>query len=78
MCIRDSSMGIFAGIIVGCFTAWIFNHSKDWKTPKIFDFFTGEKFVITLAPIATVGLGYVLSFIWPPIQMVLDLSLIHI
>ena len=66
------SMGIFAGIIVGCFTAWIFNHSKDWKTPKIFDFFTGEKFVITLAPIATVGLGYVLSFIWPPIQMVLD------
>lgn len=65
-------MGIFAGIIVGCFTAWIFNHSKDWKTPKIFDFFTGEKFVITLAPIATVGLGYVLSFVWPPIQMLLD------
>lgn len=66
------NMGIFAGIVVGCFTAWIFNHSKEWKTPKIFDFFTGEKFVITLAPIATVALGYVLSFIWPPIQMVLD------
>ena len=55
------NMGIFAGIIVGCFTAWIFNQSKEWKTPKIFDFFTGEKFVITLAPVFTVVLGYLLK-----------------
>lgn len=66
------NMGIFAGIVVGCFTAWIFNHSKEWNTPKIFDFFTGEKFVITLAPIFTVALGYALSYIWPPIQLLLD------
>lgn len=72
------NMGVFAGIIVGCFTAWIFNHSKEWKTPKVFDFFTGEKFVITLAPIATVLLGYLLSFIWPRIQHVLDLGAVFI
>lgn len=72
------NMGVFAGIIAGCFTAWIFNHSKEWKTPKVFDFFTGEKFVITLAPIATVLLGYMFSFIWPRIQHVLDLGAIFI
>lgn len=72
------NMGIFAGIIVGCFTAWIFNTSKEWNTPKMFDFFTGEKFVITLAPIATVGLGYLLSFCWPPIQDALDVFAIGI
>ena len=68
----DINMGIFGGIIVGCFTAWIHNHSKNWKTPKIFDFFTGDKFVITLAPIFTVFLAWVLSFIWPTIQTGLD------
>ena len=71
-------MGIFAGIIVGCFTAWIFNQSKEWKTPKIFDFFTGEKFVITLAPVFTVVLGYLLSFIWPSIQNALDVFAVGI
>ena len=25
------NMGIFAGIVVGCFTAWIFNHSNEHK-----------------------------------------------
>ncbi|MFR4977525.1 MAG: PTS transporter subunit EIIC [Butyricicoccus sp.] len=72
------NMGIFAGIIVGCFTAWIFNQSKEWKTPKIFDFFTGEKFVITLAPVFTVALGYLLSFIWPSIQNALDIFAVGI
>lgn len=72
------NMGIFAGIIVGCFTAWIFNRSKEWKTPKIFDFFTGEKFVITLAPVFTVALGYLLSFIWPSIQNALDIFAVGI
>ena len=68
----DINMGIFGGIIVGCVTAWIHNHASKWKTPKMFDFFTGEKFCITLAPIVTVFFGWVLSYVWPVCQNGLD------
>lgn len=64
----DISMGVFAGIVVGVFTAIIYNYSKEWKTPDMFSFFTGEKFVITLAPIAAVPFGVAFSYIWIPCQ----------
>lgn len=68
----DISMGIFAGIIVGTLSAVVYNYSRNWKTPSIVDFFTGDKFVITLMPIITVALSVVLSFVWPTIQDGLD------
>lgn len=68
----DVKVGIFGGIIVGCMTAAIHNRARNLKTPAVFDFFTGEKFCITLAPIATVALGWVLSIVWPVFQTGLD------
>ena len=68
----DINMGIFGGIIIGCMTATIHNHASKWNTPKMFDFFTGEKFSITLAPIATVLVGWILSYVWPVFQNGLD------
>ena len=68
----DVNMGVFAGIFVGIITAWIYNHSKDLKTPAMFNFFTGDKFVITLAPLAMVVLGVLMAYIWAPIQNVLN------
>ena len=44
-------MGVFAGIIVGVLSAILYNHSRKWNTPEMFSFFTGEKFIIVLAPI---------------------------
>lgn len=64
----DVNMGVFAGIIVGVVCAVIFNYSKEWKTPDMFAFFTGEKFVVTLAPIAIIIFGAIFSYVWPPIQ----------
>lgn len=69
----DVNMGIFAGIIIGCIAAVVYNKSRHWKTPTIVAFFTGDKFVITLMPMITVLLSLLLSVVWPPIQNALDM-----
>ncbi|MFR7591011.1 MAG: PTS transporter subunit EIIC [Longibaculum sp.] len=66
------NMGVFAGILVGLITVYIYNRSREWKTPSMFNFFTGDKFVITLAPLSMVVLGYVFAYVWSPIQDVLN------
>ncbi len=68
----DINMGIFGGIMVGCYTAWIHNRASYWKTPQMFSFFTGDKFSITLAPLFTVLFGWLMSFVWPVLQSGLD------
>lgn len=68
----DLNMGIFGGIIVGSATAILYNYSRDWNTPSMFSFFTGEKFVVTLAPIAAVPFGILFAEIWSPIESGLD------
>lgn len=62
------NMGVFAGIVVGVMTAIVYNYSKEWKTPAMFSFFTGEKFVVTLAPLVAVPLAMAFSYIWVPCQ----------
>lgn len=62
------NMGVFAGIVVGVMTAIVYNYSKEWKTPQMFSFFTGEKFVVTLAPLVAIPLGIAFSYIWVPCQ----------
>lgn len=62
------NMGVFAGILVGVMTAIVFNYSKEWKTPAMFSFFTGDKFVVTLAPLVAVPLGMICSYVWVPCQ----------
>lgn len=65
---EDISMGIFAGIIMGCITSFVYNHTRELKTPSVVEFFTGDKFVITLMPVYSVLMGMLLSVVWPPIQ----------
>ena len=62
------SMGVFAGIVIGTVTAIVYNYSREWKTPAMFSFFTGDKFVVTLAPLIAVPLGIAFSYIWVPCQ----------
>lgn len=68
----DLNMGVFAGIVVGVMTAIVFNYSRNWKTPSMFSFFTGDKFVVTLAPLAAVPFGMLFSYIWGPCEAGLD------
>ncbi|WED25748.1 PTS transporter subunit EIIC [Vibrio sp. DW001] len=64
----DLNMGVFAGIIIGVLTAILYNHSREWKTPNMFSFFTGEKFVVTLGPLLAVPLGILFAQFWAPIE----------
>ncbi len=66
------NMGVFAGIVIGTITAIVYNHSREWKTPQMFSFFTGDKFVVTLAPLIAVPLGVLFSYIWVPVQLGLN------
>lgn len=68
----DIGMGVFAGIIIGVTTAILYNHSRLWKTPEMFSFFTGDKFAIVLMPILAVPLAMLFNLVWPPIQNGLD------
>ena len=67
------NMGVFAGILIGVITAIVYNHSRNWKTPDIFSFFTGDKFVITLSPILAIPLAFCVSLFWGYCQSGLNL-----
>lgn len=62
------SAGVFGGIIYGVCIALLYNVSVDWKLPSSFNFFSGEKMVITLSPIFALVMSYVFGFIWPYFQ----------
>jgi PTS system N-acetylglucosamine-specific IIC component len=68
----DIGMGVFAGIVVGTLAAILYNYSREWKTPEMFSFFTGDRFIIVLAPICAIPLALLFNLIWPPIQNGLD------
>lgn len=69
---EDIGMGVFAGIVVGTLAAILFNYSREWKTPEMFSLFTGDRFIIVLAPIFAIPLALLFNIIWPPIQNGLD------
>ncbi len=66
------SMGVIAGILTGGLVAYIYEKSRFWKMPSAFNLFTGEKFVLTLGPIAMIPYAFFFSLIWEPIQSGLD------
>lgn len=68
----DISMGIFGGIISGLIAAWTYNHFKDQKLPKVFSYFAGERFPLTMVMIIQTGTAIVFGFIWPVIQSGID------
>ncbi|MCI2047339.1 MAG: PTS transporter subunit EIIC [Faecalibacterium sp.] len=68
----DIGMGVFAGIVVGTLAAILYNYSREWKTPEMFSFFTGDRFIIVLAPICAIPLALLFNLVWPPIQNGLD------
>lgn len=71
--LNDSiNIGVFAGIVVGTLAAILYNYSRKWKTPKMFSFFTGDRFIIVLAPICAIPLALLFNVVWPAVQGGLD------
>lgn len=60
--------GVFGGIIIGGMTAWLYNKYHQIELPKVFGFFAGKRFIPILSVGATLFVGIILAYIWPPVQ----------
>lgn len=59
--------GVFGGILIGCVAAALFNRFYKAQLPPYLGFFAGKRLVPILTAFAAIGVGIVLSFLWPPI-----------
>ena len=66
--IQTLEMGIFGGIIVGLVVAILHNRFYKIELPAVFSFFGGVRFVPIICTLASIVLGVICYFAWPPIQ----------
>ena len=72
MGIDTINTGVFGGIIVGIVAGLLFNRFYRIQLPPYLGFFAGKRFVPIITAFAAIGIGIILSFIWPPIGAVID------
>jgi glucose PTS system EIICB or EIICBA component len=70
--IETLDTGVFGGIIVGLVAGLLFNRFYRISLPPYLGFFAGKRFVPIITAFAAIALGVLLSFVWPPIQSVID------
>ena len=66
------STGVFGGILVGLAAGLLFNKYYRISLPPYLGFFAGKRFVPIVTAFAAIIIGVILSFVWPPIQNVLN------
>ena len=59
--------GVFGGILIGLVTGWVFNRFYRVQLPPYLGFFAGKRAVPIITAFAAIGLGIVLSVVWPPV-----------
>ena len=67
MGIPSIETGVFGGIIVGLIAAWAFNRFYKVRLPSYLGFFAGKRAVPIITAFSVIGVGAVLSVVWPPI-----------
>ena len=67
--ITTLQMGVFGGIIVGLGVAALHNRFYKIRLPQVLSFFGGTRFVPIISSIVFLGVGILMFFIWPPIQL---------
>ena len=66
------NMGVLAGITAGISAGLLYNKYKDIALPSYLAFFGGKRFVPIATGFAMLVAGWLLGFIWPPIQQGID------
>ena len=56
---------VFAGIVVGLVTAWLFDRYHTIQLPAYLGFFGGRRFVPIVVSLASLFLGFALSYFYP-------------
>ncbi len=72
MGIATIDTGVFGGIIAGILASMMFNRFYRIELPDYLGFFAGKRFVPIITGVCAIILGIILSFIWPPIQGVIN------
>lgn len=67
MGMQSIDTGVLGGILIGIVAAWLFNRFYKVQLPSYLGFFSGKRLVPILTAFAAIGLGVVLSLIWPPV-----------
>ena len=70
--ITSLQMGVFGGIIVGLGVAALHNRFYKIELPKVFSFFGETHFIPIISAITYVGIGILMFYIWPPIQILIN------
>ncbi|HYI96280.1 MAG TPA: PTS glucose transporter subunit IIBC [Bryobacteraceae bacterium] len=71
MGIDSIETGAFGGICVGLIAAWAFNRFYRLQLPSYLGFFSGKRSVPIITAFSVIALGAVLSFVWPPVAVVI-------
>ncbi|KAJ53440.1 PTS system glucose-specific IIC component [Clostridium tetanomorphum] len=66
--IENIDMGVFGGIIIGVLSAQMYEKFHETKLPPYLGFFAGKRLVPIVTAAASILIGIVFAFIWPPIQ----------
>jgi PTS system glucose-specific IIC component len=72
MGIPSIETGVFGGIIVGLIAAAVFKRFYKIQLPSYLGFFAGKRSVPIITSFAVIVAGAILSFVWPPIDRVID------
>jgi maltose/glucose-specific phosphotransferase system IIC component/glucose-specific phosphotransferase system IIA component len=67
--IQSLQMGVFGGILVGLGVAALHNRYYNIELPTVVSFFGGTRFVPIISALVYLGVGAVMFFIWPYVQM---------
>ncbi len=59
--------GVFGGILIGLVAGWAFNRFYRVRLPSYLGFFAGKRSVPIITAFLAIGLGCVLSVVWPPV-----------
>jgi PTS system glucose-specific IIC component len=59
--------GVFGGLIIGCIAAYLFNKFFKVKLPQYLGFFAGKRSVPIITGLVAIGVGILMSIIWPPV-----------
>ncbi len=71
--IHTLETGVFGGILIGLLAGNLFKRYYRIELPAYLGFFAGKRFVPIITGVCSLILGIVMSFAWPPVQVVINL-----
>ncbi|WP_281222762.1 glucose-specific PTS transporter subunit IIBC [Photobacterium sanguinicancri] len=59
--------GVFGGIAIGAIASVMYKRFYNIRLPEYLGFFAGKRFVPIVTGLSAIGLGVVMSYVWPPV-----------